>query len=186
MLNLSEVARDCEVSRPTAEGYLSVLEDLLLSFRVPAFSKHAKRNLRTKPKLFLFDAGVFRSLRPAGPLDRPEEIDGAALEGLVAQHLRAWCDLSAGGNRLHFWRTKAGLEVDFVVYGPGGIHAVEVKRSRDVRPADLRALRAFREDYPEARARLLYLGEEALEVDGVRCVPCADYLRAIRPGNELP
>jgi len=47
------------------------------------------------PKLYLFDTGVFRSLRPGGPLDRPEEIEGAALEGLVAQHLRAWIAYSA-------------------------------------------------------------------------------------------
>lgn len=41
-------------------------------------------------KFFYFDAGVYRSLRPAGPLDRSEEIEGMALEGLIAQHLRAW------------------------------------------------------------------------------------------------
>jgi len=50
--------------------------------------------------------------------------------------------------------------VDFVVSDPGGIHAVEVKRSRDVRPADPRALRPIREDHPEPRARLLCMGEE--------------------------
>jgi uncharacterized protein len=186
VLNVSEVARECEVKRKTAEGYLEILEDLLLSFRVPAFTKHAKRHLRTKPKFFLFDAGVFRSLRPAGPLDRPEEIDGAALEGLVAQHLRAWCDYTSGGNRLYFWRTKGGLEVDFVVYGARGIQAIEVKRSRDVRSNDLKGLRTFQEDYPEAEARLLYMGDEALQIGDVRCIPCADYLATVRPGEDLP
>lgn len=50
-----------------------VLEDLLLAFRVPVFTRRAKRETSAHPKLFLFDAGVFRSLRPRGPLDRPEE-----------------------------------------------------------------------------------------------------------------
>ncbi len=109
-----------------------------------------------------------------------------ALEGIVAQHLRAWCDYSRGGHRLFFWRTKAGLEVDFVVYGPSGLWALEVKRSRDVRTKDLRALRAFSEDYPGAKTRLLYLGDDPLQVGDVRCVPCADYLLSVRPGENLP
>ncbi len=44
-LNLSEVARECQVNRKTVEGYLSILEDLLLAFRVPVFSRRAKRQL---------------------------------------------------------------------------------------------------------------------------------------------
>ena len=45
--------------------------------------------MTTHPKFFLFDAGVYRTIRPRGPLDSPEEIDGAALETLVYQELRA-------------------------------------------------------------------------------------------------
>ena len=98
VLNTSEVARECEVSRKTVEGYLQILEDLLLSFRVPVFTKRARRHLTTHPKFYWFDAGVFRSVRPSGPLDRPEEIAGAALEGLIAQHLRAWIDYTNSGS----------------------------------------------------------------------------------------
>ncbi|MCP4662483.1 MAG: DUF4143 domain-containing protein [bacterium] len=74
----------------------------------------------------LFDAGVYRALRPRGPLDRAEEIEGAAFEGLVAQHLRAWIAYSGSDCKLCFWRTRKGVEVDFVVYGGGGFWAVEV------------------------------------------------------------
>jgi predicted AAA+ superfamily ATPase len=111
------------------EGYLEILEDLLLSFRVPIFSKRAQRLISQHPKFYYFDAGVFRYLRPSGPLDRVEEIEGAALEGLVAQHLRAFCALDNRGYTLYFWRTKAGSEVDFILYGPAGILAIEVKRT---------------------------------------------------------
>lgn len=64
------------------EGYLGILEDLLLAWRLPIFTRKAQRATVAHPKLFLFDAGVYRALRPAGPLDRPQEIEGAALEGL--------------------------------------------------------------------------------------------------------
>lgn len=186
VLNTAEVARECEVSRKTVEGYLGILEDLLLAWRLPVFTRRARRRLTAHPKLYWFDCGVFRSVRPAGPLDRPGEIAGAALEGLVGQHLKAWVDLTDPALRLFFWRTPAGLEVDFVVYGPGVFCAVEVKHSAVVRAGDLRALKAFREDFPEASLRLLYRGAERLEVDGVLCLPCGEYLRRLVPGEDLP
>ncbi len=186
VLNVSEVARECQVSRKTVEGYLEILEDLLLAFRIPVFTKRAQRNLTTHPKFFWFDAGVFVAMRPAGPLDRPEEIAGAALEGLVAQHLRAWIEYSEADLALSFWRTKAGNEVDLVLYGRDGFWALEVKHAATVRAADLKGLKAFREDYPEVTCRLLYRGQETLEIDGIRCLPCEDFLRELVPGQPLP
>jgi predicted AAA+ superfamily ATPase len=186
LLNLSEVARECQVSRKTVEGYVEVLEDLLLAFRLPVFTRRAQRHLAAHPKFYWFDAGVFTAMRPAGPLDRPQEIAGAALEGLVAQHLRAWIDYSGGDATVSYWRTKSGTEVDFVVYGRVGFWAIEVKHATAVRAADLRALKAFREDYPEAILRLLYRGRERLEIDGILCLPCDEFLRGIVPGRDLP
>ena len=124
-------------------------------------------------------------MRPRGPLDRPEEIGGAALEGLVAQHLRAWIAYSGSGFELFFWRTRAGSEVDFVVYGPEGFWAVEVKNTRQVRPGDLRSLRSFKEDYPESEALLLYRGEERLRKGEILCLPVEGFLRELGPGREL-
>ena len=104
----------------------------------------------------------------------------------MAQHLRAWCDYTGEDHRLYFWRTRGGVEVDFVVYGPRGVWAIEVKRSGSVASRDLRGLRAFLEDYPDARTRLLYLGDETLRIGEVSCLPCAEYLPAVKPGESLP
>jgi uncharacterized protein len=185
ILNLAEVARECEVGRTTVAGYLEVLEDLLLAFRVPVFTRRARRHLASHPKFYWFDAGVFVATRPAGPLDRPEEIAGAALEGLVAQHLRAWIDYSGLDLGLNFWRTRSGSEVDFILYGSDGFWAIEVKHSATVRSRDLKSLKAFREDYPEATPLFLYRGKEALEIDGIRCLPCESFLRGLLPGRSL-
>jgi uncharacterized protein len=185
-LNLADVARECQVSRSTVDGYLGILEDLLLVSTLPVFTRRARRQLAARPKLYWFDAGVFTSIRPAGPLDRAEEIAGAALEGLVFQHLRAWNDYTGGDHELAYWRTRGGNEVDFVVHGPAGLWAIEVKHTTTVRPQDLRSLRAFGEDFPEARRRLVYRGREPLEVDGIRCLPCERYLLDMVPGEALP
>lgn len=185
VLNVANVARECQVQRRTVASYVEVLEDLLLAFRLPVFTRRAKRRTSTHPKLYLFDAGVYRSLRPRGPLDRPEEIDGAALEGLVAQHLVAWRDSRHDGTELAFWRTPAGVEVDFVVHGPSGFWAIEVKNTASVRPKDLRSLRAFAQDYPECETILLHRGDERSRIDGTWCVPVEDFLAGLTPERGL-
>src|SRR3989344_2372929 len=119
ILNYSNIARDCHVSSKSVENYVSILEDLLLSFKLPVFSKKAKRNLIAKSKFYYFDAGVYRAIRPKGPLDYPEELNGIALETLVAQHLRAWLDYSTQEGKLYFWRTKNGLEVNCLLLYQG-------------------------------------------------------------------
>jgi len=185
LLNISNVARDCAVERKTVEGYLAILEDLLLSFTIPVFTKRAKRGLVGHPKFYFFDAGVFRSLRPSGPLDRPEEAEGLALEGLVAQHLRAWASYGGGKQTLSFWRTHSGTEVDFVVYGPDGFWGIEVKHASKILDKDLKSLRSFLEDYPEAKALFLYQGKERLKKGKILCLPAGDFLIQLKPGRRL-
>lgn len=127
-------------------------------------------------KFYFFDTGVFNALRLSGPLDRSEEKAGQALEGLVAQHLRAWIDYCHSATNLYYWRTSAGTEVDFVVYGKDLFWAIEVKNAAHVQPRDIKALRTFGEDYPEAERFLLYRGREKLLRNGITIQPCGDFL----------
>ena len=185
VLNISNVARECEVSRKTVEGYIDILEDLLLAFRISVFRKQAKRTLSVHPKFYYFDAGVYRSLRPVGPLEGNEQILGAALEGLVTQHLRAWCDYSSNKYQIFYWRTSSGIEVDFIVYGENVFCALEVKSSSRIRVEDFRSLKAFKSDYPECECVLLYGGEERRKWDDVWCIPCETFLKELKPDGPL-
>ena len=185
VLNLANVARECHLNRKTVEGFLEILEDLLLSWRVPVFTRRAKRELASHPKFYFFDAGVFRTNRPSGPLDLPLETEGTAFEGLVAQHLRAWCAYSDGDHQVHYWQTRSQVEVDFVLYGPNGLYAIEVMNTSQVRPEDLRGLKRFAEDYPESRRFLLYRGRDRLVRDEILCLPGEEFLRNLIP-NQLP
>lgn len=186
VINVSEIARDSQAGRKAVESYLSVLEDLLISVQIPVFSKKAKRLLIAHPKFYFFDVGVYRALRPTGPLDRPQEIDGVALETLVLQHLHAWIELSDFDANIYYWRTRAGVEVDFVIYGPDHFYAIEVKNTDTIRNNDLKGLKAFFTDYPQAKALLLYRGKDKLKKGNVLCLPVDDFLSALYPSKNLP
>lgn len=186
VLSASEIARECMVKRSTVDGYIQIVRDLLIGDSLPVFTKRAKRRLVTHEKFYYFDVGVFRELRPVGRLDSPADINGQALEGLVHQHLRAYCDYSGYKNALFYWRTSGGAEVDFVVYTPDDFVAIEVKHSDRISSSDLEGLRLFASDYPEATRILLYRGSEQIMKDGVLVVPVERFLKEILPGRLLP
>jgi uncharacterized protein len=157
-LNASEISREVSLNRETVANYFDILDDLLLAMRISAFSQRAKRKIIAHQKFYFFDAGVFRTLRPMGPLDLQEEAEGAALETVFLQSLSAINDYYELNYKIHFWRTITGDEVDFVIYGPRGFHAFEIKRSSTINSKSFKGLRAFEQEYPEAKLFFIFLG----------------------------
>ena len=104
---------------------------------------------------------------------------------MIAQHLRAWIDYASRNAKLYFWRTKNGVEVDFIVYGENDFVVIEVKNSSTISAIDLRGLKTFREDYPEAKVMMLYNGTERLLIDNILCLPCESFLKNLNPSKSL-
>jgi predicted AAA+ superfamily ATPase len=185
VVNVNNIARESSVKRHTVDNFISILEDLLLSVRLEVFSHRAQRELSQHPKFYFFDVGVFRALRKMGPGDSLSEIEGPALEGLIFQHLRAWIHYTRGRHDLYFWRTKSGLEVDFIIYGETSFWAIEVKNSRTISPEDVRGLHHFIEDYPQAKPLLLYRGLSPIKYKDVLCLPVEQFLKQLQPNLPL-
>lgn len=188
-LNITNVARECYVKRTTVSDWIVILEDLLICFQLTVFTNRAQRELSVHPKFYFFDVGVYRAMRPKAIKDTDDELNGAGLEGLVAQHLVAWRDYSTEKHTLNFWRTRSAVEVDFVVFGSLGFWAIEVKQADKIRSADLRGLVAFGADYPEAQLILLYGGtERIMKIVGklnILCLPCEQFLKQLTPDKPL-
>jgi len=179
MLNILNISREVGVERATISNYFDILEDLLIGVRIEAFTKRAQRDIKTHSKFYYFDVGVYRTLRPAGYLDSPEEMDSAELETLFLQSTRAINDYHELKYGIYFWHTAANLEVDFVLYGKRGLFAFEIKRTRRVDKKMLRGLKAFKKDYPEAKLYLVYMGFEKLFVDDIHIIPIAELLKSL-------
>jgi uncharacterized protein len=177
VINISEIAREAHIGRATTENYFSIVEDLLIGVRLPLFSRKAKRKLIQHQKLYFFDAGVSQAIRPTSPLDSAAELDGPALETLVFQELHAINDYLECDYRLYFWRTKNGLEVDFILYGPEGLIAIEVKRSAHLHSKNFRGLKEFKKGYPTARCYLFYGGSIPIYRDKITVLPIEQALR---------
>lgn len=179
VLNISSVARECAVERKIVENYFTILEDLLIAFRLPVFSKRAKRRLVAHSKFYFFDVGVYRTLRPMGPLDIPEKAEGAAFETLFFQELVALNDALSLGYSMFYWRTSNDMEVDFVLYGNRGIRAFEIKRTGKISPSMLSGLKSFLKDYPMARAYFIYGGKHYRREDKIEILSMEDAIKQL-------
>jgi len=179
ILNISSVARECSVERKVVESYFSILEDLLMAYRVPVFVKKAKRRMISHPKFYFFDAGVYRTLRPAGPLDMPEEIEGVSLETLLFQELNAANTNYGLGYKIYYWRTADNTEVDFVLYGDKGIRTFEIKRTARISGGMLKGLKSFLADYPMSKAYFVYGGNRKMRDGKISILPIEDALKRL-------
>ena len=115
-LNVSNVARDAGVARATVEGYLDILEETLLCFRLPGFEARLRVRERKLPKWYWCDSGVVRAMKRASGDVLPEE-RGALFEGLVAQTLRAYRDYRQSFDEFFYWSPAESrtTEVDFIL-----------------------------------------------------------------------
>ena len=179
ILNISEIARESAIERKVVENYFHILEDLLIACRIPVFTKRAKRRVVSHPKFYFFDTGIYSTLRPMGPLDTPEEAEGAACETLLFQELNALNSGLGLGYNIYYWRTSNNIEVDFILYGTKGIKAFEIKRGRRVSKDTLRGLKAFIKDYPMSKAYFIYGGQRYMREDNIEIIPIDTFFQKL-------
>ena len=158
ILSISQIAADAQVHRKVVEDYFSILRDLMLSYELPVFSKKAKRELMTKRKFYFFDVGLYRTIRPKGPLDQDSELGGPAFETLCLQELIALNHHLNTGYEFFHWRTRKHEEVDLVLYGENGFLVFEFKSGSRLRESDFKSMHLFGEDYPQAKRYIVYGG----------------------------
>ena len=146
MINISNIARDCHVDRATVKGYFQILIDTLLGFFVQPYAKKIKRDIiSSAPKFYLFDIGVANYLSKQVVSSLQGTVAGNSFEHFIFMELIAYKNYLRKRFDITYWRTKTGLEVDFIL-GDADI-AIEVKISKVVHKQDLKGLIAFCEEH---------------------------------------
>lgn len=187
MLNISGLARDAAVARNTVQGYLSVLEDTLLAFLLPAFEARLRVRERKHPKLYWVDPGLPRAMKRQ--LDAPgAEERGHLFEGWVVSLLRAYRDYSGLFDDWAYWAPGKGsdLEVDLLLRRGRSMLALEIKAGRNISDRGLRGLRAIA-DLPGVRRRVVVClsDRETRTHDGIEVLPLRKFLRLLEQGTLL-
>ena len=176
--NFSSIARDCGVDSKTVKEYYQILVDTLIGTVVPPFRRRQNRQVLTKAsKFYLFDVGVAGAIIKRRLREERGEAFGKAIEHFILMELLAHRSYHEMGYSIQFWRTKTGLEIDFIL-GEGEV-AVEIKGTSRVDSRDLRALSTFVEDYNPRLAIIVCNEREERRSGPITIKPWRVFLREL-------
>lgn len=184
LTNYANIARDCGVDAKTVKEYYQILCDTLLGRLVLPYKRRQERQVIARaPKFYLFDVGVAGAIAKRPVMEERGETFGRAFEHFIFMEIAAHSAYSDLHYDIGFWRTKSGLEVDFVL-GAGEV-AVEVKGTSRVDSRDLRPISAFAGEH-KCRLALVVCNEVSERVvEGIRIVPWRQFLAALWAGEIM-
>ena len=192
MVNVQNISREASVARSTVDTYFAILADTLVGHFLPAWRPGLKVREAAQPKFYWFDPGVARAA--AGLLRDPadRQWQGLALETLVYHELRVYNEISGKHRSVSYYRTPAGVEVDFVVETSGrrqskSPHAVaiEIKRAERWDRSWDKALRGLADTAGVEVERMIgiYCGPRRYDFDGVTVLPVAEFVKELFAGE---
>lgn len=177
IVNYSNIANDCQVKSVTIKQYFEILQDTLIGYMVPAYTKTMKRRLVQAPRFYFFDVGIANYLLHRQKMVRGSAEYGHAFEHLIVQELIAYLGYTHDRRRLSYWHTYSGLEVD-VVIGDAEL-AIEIKSVEVVQSKHLEGLRAFREEHPECKPMIVSNDPITRMHDGIEIVNVYEFLKRL-------
>ena len=169
LLNKQAVARDAAVDVRTADAHVSLLEDLSVVVRIPAWHTQRVKRLTRSPKVHAIDPGLAAHLlgTDARALSLSERLVGQLFETLVVTEILPHLQASSAQTALFHARSTDGKEVDLVLERHGRIVGLEVKSSESVSRRDARGLIWLRDITGDdfQMGAVLYAGQWPFQLD---------------------
>ena len=181
ILNYNNIASECGVSAPTVKEYFSILEETLVGYIIPAFTKNVKRRVTQSPKFYYFDVGVANFLLKRTALSPGSPEFGHAFEHFIIQELIAYIGYFRPLQNLSYWRTSSGYEVDAII-GNAEV-AIEIKSSGEVQSHHTKGLKAFSEEFPDCRLTLVSLDKYPHRINNIEVYPVSEFLKRLWNGD---
>lgn len=181
IINNNNIAQECGVHATTVNSYFDILEDTLIGYRIPAYTKVMKRRLVQAPRFYYFDVGIANYLLHRKELSRGTADYGHAFEHLIVQEVYAYLHYNHCEEQLSYWRTYTGIEVDLII-GDARV-AIEVKSVEEVHPRHLKKLKIFADEHPESRRIIVSLDPLTRRIDGIECLYVTDFFQMIWNGG---
>jgi predicted AAA+ superfamily ATPase len=163
-MNKSELGSTLRLNAETVNRYLDMLEGtFVFSFVQPWFS-NPRKEVRKMPKVYVNDPGILiASGAKTATKSAYDLLDGHIVENAVFRSLSECAD------KIRYWRTVGGAEVDFIVENENGVVPIEVKFTA-AKPGETVAMRNFRAAYPQA-LRGIVVSKDVIDNGNVLVVP---------------
>jgi len=143
ILNFNSLSNDVGIPASTIREYYQILQDTLVGFLLPAWTKTKKRKAISTAKFYFFDIGVAHQLAEIQTIDPQSDLYGHAFEHFIAMELRAYLSYNRKHLPLNYWNSVHGQEVDFII---GDEIAIEVKSTKSISNKHLKGLKLLQEE----------------------------------------
>ena len=184
LINYSKIARDCSVDSKTVREYYQILVDTLLGRMIEPFKKRQNRQVISKmPKFYLFDVGIAGAITQRHITEERGDLFGKAFEHFILMELTAYNSYRELNFDIHFWRTKSGLEVDFIL--ANGEIAIEVKGTNRVEKRDLYPISVFLEEFKPAKVFVVCNEKTERIHNKIRIMPYRRFLEELWEGKII-
>lgn len=177
IVNYANIASECGVSAQTIKSYFGILEDTLVGYMIPAYTKVMKRRLVQAPRFYFFDVGLTNHLLHRDALLRGTPEYGHAFEHFIIMELIAYIGYNHKEEQLSYWRTHTGVEVD-VVIGNAKL-AIEIKSADEIAKRHMKGLKSFGDDYPDCRKIIVSLDRINRKEDDIELIYVHDFLKML-------
>ena len=179
LVNMTTVAQEAAVKRPTVASYYQILEDTLLGFFLPSWGhRRSRKDLVTHGKFYFFDCGVVSALNRTltGSLTSQNPAYGHQFEHFIILNFLRIHDYRRTEQATGFFRTRAGAEVDLVADLGNRLRAIEIKSGSTVARSDVRGLGSFADEFPDAELIVVCTAPRPFMLGKIRCVPWLEFL----------
>ena len=183
IVNYTNIANDCQVSANTVKGYFNILEDTLVGYMIPAYTKVMKRRVVQAPKFYYFDVGIYNHLLHRTSLAHGTPEYGHCFEHFVVQEIKAYMGYTRSQKELSYWHTYNGKEIDIVI-GDAEI-GIEIKSVAEVTRRHLANFKDYREEFPQSRCMLVSNDPFNRNENGVDIMYIKDFLSALWAGQLI-
>jgi predicted AAA+ superfamily ATPase len=183
MIVYNNIAQDCGVSAYTVKEYFNILEQTMIGYLITGFSATTKRRAILAPKFYYFDVGIVNYLLKRKNIQQGTDDFGHAFEHLLMQEIVAYLGYSLSDKKITYWRTSGGYEVDCII-GMGEI-AIEIKSCDEVKSRHTKGLKAFEEEYPQAKLIVVSLDKYRRTMNNVEIYPATEFLKELWTGKIM-
>ena len=179
IINYSTIARDCGVSSPTIKEYFQILQDTLVGYVLPAYTKREKRKVIASPKFYFFDVGIVNFLNKRGQIQVGTELYGKAFENWIFHELRAHSQYTDKFYDISYWRLENGVEIDFILNDMEV--AIECKSSQVIKSDHLKNMRILKQEKLNIKKSIVVCLEKKARrtEEGIEILPALEFIKML-------
>lgn len=155
LISYNELGQLCGLNAETVEKYINLLEKAFIVFRLPAFSRNLRNELKKSYKIYFYDNGLRNAvINQFNPVGLRNDTGQLWENWFVNERMKFLNNKQKQVSRF-FWRTLAQQEVDYIEDANRKITAFECKWNAKAKGG---VSRAFNSAYPKAVTHVVHPG----------------------------